>query len=152
MSASDPTSAIFMSDTPAQIKASLRMVLLLVRRLTHAQKKINRYAFSGGRETLEEHRELGGNPDIDVAYQYLSYFEEDDAKLDRLAAEYRAGTLTTGDLKKECISLLQEYVNGYQTRRKAVTDEVLELYMKPRKLEWSRSHVLDAPDTTKKKK
>jgi tryptophanyl-tRNA synthetase len=77
-----------------------------------------------------------------VAYQYLTYFEDDDAKLEKLAAEYRAGILTTGEMKKECITLLQEYVSGYQTRRKDVTDEVLERYMKPRKLEWSRAHLL----------
>lgn len=35
---------------------------------------MNRYAFSGGQETLELHRELGGNPDVDVAYQYLKFF------------------------------------------------------------------------------
>jgi tryptophanyl-tRNA synthetase len=51
MSASNPNSAIFMNDTPNQIK-----------------KKINSHAFSGGQETLELHRELGGNPDVDVAY------------------------------------------------------------------------------------
>jgi tryptophanyl-tRNA synthetase len=106
------------------------------------QKKINQHAFSGGRETLEEHRSLGGNPDIDVAYQYLTYFEDDDAKIEKIAEEYRAGTLTTGELKKMCIALLQTYVAGYQTRRKEVTDEVLELYMKPRKLEWGRSHTV----------
>lgn len=48
----------------------------------------------------------------------------------------------TGDLKKECITLLQEYVNGYQTRRKEVTDEVLAHYMKPRKMEWARSETI----------
>jgi tryptophanyl-tRNA synthetase len=46
MSASDPNSAIFMTDTPKQVT-----------------KKINA-AFSGGRETLEEHRKYGGNPDV----------------------------------------------------------------------------------------
>lgn len=79
-----------------------------------------------------------------MAYQYLTYIEEDDAKLQGIAEAYKAGTLTTGELKKECISLLQEYVNGYQTRRKEVTDDVLELYMKPRKLEWERGHTLNA--------
>ena len=73
-----------------------------------------------------------------MAYQYLTYFEEDDSKLQEIAEAYKAGTLTTGELKKECISLLQEYVNGYQTRRKEVTDDVLELYMKPRRLEWGK--------------
>lgn len=34
-------------------------------------QKINKYAFSGGKETTEEHREKGGDPDIDVSYQYL---------------------------------------------------------------------------------
>jgi tryptophanyl-tRNA synthetase len=61
MSASIDTSAIFMKDTPNQIK-----------------NKINKYAFSGGQETAEEQREKGGNPDVDVAYQYLQFFMEDD--------------------------------------------------------------------------
>ena len=58
MSASNPNSAIFMPDTDKQIK-----------------NKINKHAFSGGQETLELHRELGGNPNVDVAYQYLTCFE-----------------------------------------------------------------------------
>lgn len=82
-----------------------------------------------------------------MAYQYLTYFEDDDAKLVEIADAYRAGTLTTGDLKKECITLLQEYVDGYQKRRKEVTDEVLELYMKPRKLEWARSNMVHVAST-----
>lgn len=42
MSASDPNSAIFVTDTAKQIKT-----------------KINKFAFSGGRATVEEHRERG---------------------------------------------------------------------------------------------
>jgi tryptophanyl-tRNA synthetase len=61
MSASDVNSSIYMSDTPNQIK-----------------NKINRHGFSGGRETEEEHRRLGGNADVDVSYQYLSFFLDDD--------------------------------------------------------------------------
>ena len=72
----------------------------------------------------------------------ISVTLKDDARPQGIAAAYKAGTLTTGELKKECISQLQEYVNGYQTRRKEVTDDVLELYMKPRKLEWGRRHAL----------
>ncbi|KAF2753388.1 tryptophanyl-tRNA synthetase [Pseudovirgaria hyperparasitica] len=119
MSSSDPNSAIFMSDTAKQI-----------------EKKINKHAFSGGQETIELHKELGGNPDVDVAYQYLSYFDDDDAKLDELAQQYRKGDLGTGALKKICVAKLQEYVKGYQDRRKEVTDDVLEAYMTPRELKW----------------
>ena len=118
MSASDSSSAIFMSDTEKQIK-----------------NKINK-AFSGGQETLELHRELGGNPDIDVPYQYLTYFEDDDEKLARLAADYRKGELLTGDMKKECIAMMAQYVKKFQTARAQVTDEVLESFLQPRKLSW----------------
>jgi len=120
MSASNPNSAIFMSDSAGQIK-----------------KKINKYAFSGGQETAEMQRELGGNPDVDVAYCYLSYFEEDDAKLKEVYDTYKKGELLTGELKAMCIAQLQEYVVGFQDRRKQVTDEVLKSYMTPRKLEWN---------------
>ena len=72
MSASDLNSSIYMSDTPAQIK-----------------NKVNKHGFSGGRETVEEHRRLGGDPDVDVAYQYLGFFLEDDEEW-RKMGEVRA--------------------------------------------------------------
>ena len=64
MSASDPTSSIFLTDTPNEIK-----------------NKINKYAFSGGRDTKEEHEKYGGNTEVDVSYQYLTFFMEDDERL-----------------------------------------------------------------------
>jgi tryptophanyl-tRNA synthetase len=120
MSASNPNSAIYMSDSAAQIK-----------------KKINRFAFSGGQETAELQRELGGNPDVDVSFQYLSYFEDDDAKLVDIAANYRKGELLTGELKAMCIAELQKQTTAFQESRAKVTDEVLKAYMTPRKLEWN---------------
>jgi tryptophanyl-tRNA synthetase len=71
-----------------------------------------------------------------VPYQYLAYFEDDDDKLLRLADEYRAGTLLTGDMKKECINMMTAYVKKFQEARAKVTDEILEEFLKPRKLEW----------------
>jgi tryptophanyl-tRNA synthetase len=67
MSASIDSSAIFMTDTAKQIKT-----------------KINKYGFSGGGATIEEHRANGGNPDVDVAYQYLTFFMDDDEELKRI--------------------------------------------------------------------
>ncbi|KAJ8963266.1 hypothetical protein NQ318_018733 [Aromia moschata] len=61
MSASDVNSTIFCNDTPKQLK-----------------NKINKHAFSGGKTTVEEHRQLGGNCDIDISFQYLKFFLEDD--------------------------------------------------------------------------
>lgn len=76
MSASIDSSAIFMKDTPKQIK-----------------DKINKYAFSGGQVSAEEQREKGGNPDIDVSYQYLHFFMEDD-EVSNHSTLYRVPTLT----------------------------------------------------------
>lgn len=67
MSASSDNSAIFLTDTAKQIK-----------------NKVNKYAFSGGQATIEEHRQLGGNCDVDVSYQWLRFFLEDDEKLEQL--------------------------------------------------------------------
>ncbi|KAE8378463.1 hypothetical protein BDV26DRAFT_261742 [Aspergillus bertholletiae] len=119
MSSSNPNSAIFMSDTPKQIKT-----------------KINKYAFSGGQVSVEDHRRLGGNPDVDVSYIYLTYFEDDDVKLEEIYKSYKSGELLTGELKKMAIEALQEYVRLFQERRGLVSDEVLEEYMRPRKLVW----------------
>ncbi|KAF2871600.1 tryptophanyl-tRNA synthetase [Massariosphaeria phaeospora] len=119
MSSSNPNSAVFMDDTEKQVK-----------------NKINKHAFSGGQETMELHREKGGNPDIDVPFQYLSYFEEDDEKLKKFAADYRKGEMGTGDMKKECITMMNTYVKKFQEARAKVTDEMLEEFLRPRKLEW----------------
>ena len=42
------------------------------------RRKIMTHAFSGGRETAKLQRELGADLDIDVAYQWLRFFLEDD--------------------------------------------------------------------------
>jgi len=52
--------------------------------LNQIKNKINRHGFSGGQETEEEHRRLGGNPDVDVSYQYLTFMLDDDEELTKL--------------------------------------------------------------------
>ncbi|KAG2210996.1 uncharacterized protein EV154DRAFT_67749 [Mucor mucedo] len=119
MSASIDTSAIFMTDTAKQIK-----------------NKINKHAFSGGGATVEEHRANGGNPDVDVAYQYLSFFMESDDELKHIHDTYKSGELMTGELKKICIETLQKFVTDFQERKSKVTDEMIAYYMdKNRKIE-----------------
>ncbi|MEA3430115.1 MAG: tryptophan--tRNA ligase [Nanoarchaeota archaeon] len=82
------------------------------------KKKINKYAFSGGQDTAEEHRKLGGNPDIDVSYQWLRYFEDDDAKLDKISEDYKSGKLLSGELKAILIEKINEFLAEHQKRRK----------------------------------
>ena len=104
-----------------------------------SKKKINKYAFSGGQTTSEEQRLLGGNPDVDVSFQYLSFFLESDEELEEIRHSYRSGGLLTGELKARCIKELQEFVSSFQARRKAVTPEIVNKYMEVRPLEWGKS-------------
>jgi len=118
MSASDADSSIFLSDTDKQIK-----------------KKIGQ-AFSGGQETLEEQRKLGGRTNVDIPFQYLTFFLEDDEKLEELRQDYESGEITSGDMKAECTEQLQAYVRAFRDRRKAVTEQVRAEFMRPRQLEF----------------
>lgn len=113
MSSSLDISAIFLTDTPAQIK-----------------NKINKYAFSGGGATIEEHRAKGGNCDIDTSYQYLKYFLEDDEKLEKIRESYSKGEMLSGQLKKETIEVVQKLVAEHQRCKASVTDETVRTFMR----------------------
>jgi len=119
MSASMASTSIYVSDTAAQIK-----------------KKVNKYAFSGGQETLELQRELGANIEVDVPYQYLRFFLEDDERLEQIGRDYKAGKLLSGEVKAILIEVLQELVGTHQARKAAVTDEVLAEFMRVRELDF----------------
>ncbi|XP_061193094.1 tryptophan--tRNA ligase, cytoplasmic-like isoform X1 [Saccostrea echinata] len=119
MSASDPNSSIFVTDTDQEIK-----------------DKINKYAFSGGGATIEEHTAKGGNCEVDVSYQYLTFFMDDDQRLEEIRKAYTSGELMTGSLKKELIDILQKLVGEHRQRRYAVTDDSVRQFMKPRKLKY----------------
>ena len=84
--------------------------IFLTEDLAAMEKKV-KSSFSGGQPTLEEHRRLGGNPDIDVAFQYLKYFfEDDDSTLSELENGYRSGELLTGQMKQICIEKATEHL------------------------------------------
>ena len=101
MSSSDETSFISMTDNPKEVET-----------------KIKKYAFSGGGDTIEEHRKKGGNPDVDVSFQYLRmFFEPDDAKLKKIEEDYRKGDLTTGELKEYLIKKINSFLAEHQKKR-----------------------------------
>ena len=97
MSSSKPNTTIFLTDD-----------------LKTIEKKI-KSAFSGGKSTIEEHRQYGGNPEIDVAYQYMMYFfEEDDTRLRELNEGYRSGKILAGEMKQICIEKASEWMKNHQ--------------------------------------
>ena len=100
MSSSKPKTTLFLRDDLATV-----------------EKKIKR-AFSGGQATVEEHRRLGGNPDIDVAYRYMMYFfEDDDAYLETINADYRAGKILAGEMKQLCIDRATAWLGNLHEMR-----------------------------------
>ena len=100
MSTSIAEHAILTTDSPKTVK-----------------KKINKYAFSGGQPTVEEHRKKGGNPNTDVSYQWLRYFEEDDQKLQQVHDDYKSGKLLSGELKAILIEKINEFLKKHQQKR-----------------------------------
>jgi len=108
MSTSEPNSTIFLKDTPKQVK-----------------DKINKQAFSGGRDTIEEHRRLGGNPDIDVSFQLLRIiFEPDDQKLQKIYDDYKSGKMLSGELKQICIEKINAFLEKHQEKREKAKDSI----------------------------
>jgi len=112
MSSSDSASFIALTDTPQE-----------------AAKKIRKYAFSGGKDTVEEHRKYGGNPDVDISFQYLKYFfEPDDDKLKKIHDNYKSGKLLSGELKQILIDKLTPFLEHHQ-KELAKADKYLDRYI-----------------------
>lgn len=113
MSSSKPETTINLNDDDKTIK-----------------NKIYRHAFSGGQSSMDEHRKLGGNPDVDVPFQWLyMFFEPDDKKIEEIRSEYKSGRMLTGTLK----DLLVEKVTGFLTehrKRREKAGSQIHLYKK----------------------
>ncbi len=108
MSSSKPETAIFLNDDEETVR-----------------KKIFKYAFSGGQPTIEEHRKKGGNPEVDVSFQWLKYFfEPDDKKLKKIEEDYRSGKLLTGELKEILIEKLNSFLKQHRERRERAEKKV----------------------------
>jgi tryptophanyl-tRNA synthetase len=103
----------------AKMSSSGDGVIFLTDSPKEVEKKIKRYAFSGGKDTLEEHRKYGGNPEVDVSFQYLKiFFEQDDKKLEQIETDYKSGKLLSGELKQIAIDKINEFLSEHQKKRK----------------------------------
>jgi len=95
------------------------------------EKKIKKYAFSGGQPTVEEHRKKGGNPDIDVCFQYLRMLlEPDEKKLEKIYKDYRSGKMLTSELKQITIDKLNEFLSEHQRKREDAKKKIDEFIYK----------------------
>lgn len=107
MSASEPSSAIFTTDTPEI-----------------AEKKIMN-AFTGQQATAELQKKFGGNPEICSVCQYYYYlFEPDDKKVQRLFERERNGELLAGEHKADLAEKVKKFLRGHQKKRKEAKDQI----------------------------
>jgi len=101
---------------------------------------VNKYAFSGGQERMEDQKEQGANLEVDVAFQWMRFFCDDDSLLKKMEDEYgpgpvRAGNkMLTGEAKAMLVATLQPIIAKHQQARAAVTDDMVEAFMAVRKL------------------
>ncbi len=108
MSSSDENSFIALSDSPKEV-----------------EKKIKKYAFSGGRETSQEHRKKGGLPERDISFQYLKFFfEPNDKKLRKIHDNYKSGKMLTSELKEILIGKINTFLKEHQRKKKLAKNQI----------------------------
>ena len=113
MSASQPNTCIFTTDSPKD-----------------AENKIIR-AFTGGRATIKEQKEKGGNPDICPVFQYWAMmFEQDDRKLQEIRRKCLAGELTCGDDKRMLAEKAMAFLVSHQEKREKARDKLKDYIVK----------------------
>lgn len=104
MSSSAPETCVFLSDNPKTVK-----------------KKIMG-AFTGGRATIKEQRELGADPYVCTIFDWFEkYFIQDDADLEETRQGCLSGKLICGlDCKPRLLEMVLKYLEKHQARREEV--------------------------------
>jgi tryptophanyl-tRNA synthetase len=89
-----------------------------------AKEKIDQ-AKTGGRDSLEEHREKGAKVDEDMVFELLAFhLIEDDSELERIRREYASGELLSGELKQIAKDKIEEFLLDLQEKREEAAPEV----------------------------
>ncbi len=115
MSSSRPEVTIFLNEPPEEAVRKLKASL------------------TGGRNTAEEQRRLGGEPDkCPVFDQYLYYLVPDDNELEDVRTRCRTGKLLCGECKAWGSERLFKFLDGYQRSLEHYKDKAWSLVETPR--------------------
>jgi len=113
MSSSMPETAIYTTDEPEVV----------------FRKIMN--AFTGGRATAKEQKELGGVPEICPLYQYYEFlFEPDDKKLKEIYIRCKSGELLCGEDKVILAERIQKFLAEHQRKREKAKDIINKVMLK----------------------
>ncbi|MDE1858345.1 MAG: tryptophan--tRNA ligase [Thaumarchaeota archaeon] len=104
--------------------------------LEDAPKDANRKimtAFTGGRDTVEEQRRLGGRPEICPVYDlYGFHFARNDEHVKTVYHECTKGIRLCGECKMEAAGLVKSWLEEHHKRRDALMNDARELMTKSR--------------------
>lgn len=78
--------------------------------LEKCAENIRKLAFSGGCDTLAEHKKYGADISVDISIIYLQALMPDHDLLANIISDYGAGIITTSCVKDYLISTLAEYL------------------------------------------
>lgn len=100
MSASQPETAIFTTDSAAEVES----------------KTMN--AFTGGRETIAKQKQLGGMPEKCTIYHYFLYFfQQDDKKMHEQFQACKAGQTSCKECKLRLAESINKFLKEHQNKR-----------------------------------
>lgn len=100
MSSSEPDTAIFLNDFPKDV-----------------ERKIAN-AFTGGRNTAEEQRRLGGKPEICNVHELLLFHLDDEKELRRIWNECKKGKWLCRECKQYTSKFLNDFLKKHQSKVK----------------------------------
>jgi tryptophanyl-tRNA synthetase len=108
------------------------MTLYLKNTPNDIKGKLNKSAFSGGRDPVSDHMRLGAVLEVDVPFYLLRLFEPNDDVVEVVAREYGPGELPEGKqrmlsgvLKQKVAGVVAGVVQGLQKARAALTLDVI---------------------------
>ena len=100
MSSSDTSTGIYLDDDRKTVR-----------------RKLMKYAFSGGKDTAEEQRKYGANPEIDFSFNVYRLLEPDPSKVSRVHEEYRTGQMLSGEMKEMAAGMISDFLENLVSKR-----------------------------------
>ena len=90
-------------------------------------------SFTGGRNTVEEQRRLGGRADICPVYDlYRFHLAKDDEHVERVYNECTKGIRLCGECKQEAAGLVKKFLQDHHKKRDSMMRDAKELMAKSR--------------------
>lgn len=116
MSKRDPNATLSLSDSPEAAKKKLMS------------------AFSGGRNTAEEQRKLGGDIEKDVLYEIMKFhFIEKDGLLEEMKQDMTTGRMLTGEYKQKWIPHALTWLKRHQEKKKEMLPKAKKILEKAKR-------------------